>query len=125
MKRIISTDKAPAAIGPYAQAVEVNGVLYISGMLGIDPSSGAFAGETAEQQAAQAMKNLTALLASEGLTLGSVVKSTIFLTDLSAFSAVNAVYGAAFSEDPPARSCVEVSALPKGGLVEIECIACR
>ncbi|MDO4572857.1 MAG: RidA family protein [Clostridia bacterium] len=125
MKRIITTDKAPAAIGPYSQAVEADGTLYLSGMLAIDPATGEMAGDTAEAQTRQIMANIAALLAAEGLGLENIVKSSIFLTDLGAFGAVNAVYGAAFSKDPPARSCFEVAALPKGGLVEIECIARR
>ncbi len=125
MKRIIATEKAPAAIGPYSQAVEVNGTLFLSGMLGIDPATGALAGSTAAEQAVQIMKNIAALLETQGLAMENIVKTTVFLTDLAVFSEVNAVYGASFPADPPARSCVEVSALPKGGLVEIECIVCR
>ncbi len=125
MKRIIATNKAPAAIGPYSQAVESGGTLYLSGMLAIDPVSAALVGETAAEQTAQIMSNIEALLRGEGFRMENIVKTTIFLTDLSAFSEVNAVYGAAFPKNPPARSCVEVSALPKGGLVEIECVACH
>jgi len=125
MKRIIHTESAPAAIGPYSQAVEAAGTLYLSGMLPIDPISGAMIGDTAAAQAEQILRHIRALLGAEGLTLRSVVKATLFLCDLADFAAVNEVYGAAFSTEPPARSCVEVSALPKGALVEMECIACR
>lgn len=122
-KKIVSTSAAPAAIGPYSQAVSANGFLYLSGMLAIDPGTGSLVGGDAPSQAKQILKNIGALLASEGLTIENVVKTTVFLTDLSAFGAVNAVYGETFAENPPARSCVEVSRLPKDALVEIECVA--
>ena len=124
-KEIVCTSAAPAAIGPYAQAVIAGGLVFCSGMLGIDPASGALVGQTAAEQTEQICKNLSALLASQGLTPSNVVKTTVFLTDLNAFAAVNAVYGALFSAEPPARSCVEVARLPKDALVEIECIALR
>ncbi|MPM32419.1 2-iminobutanoate/2-iminopropanoate deaminase [bioreactor metagenome] len=122
-KKIIATTAAPAAIGPYSQAVSANGFLYLSGMLAIDPQTGSLVGEDAPSQAKQILKNISALLASEGLTIENVIKTTVFLTDLSAFGAVNAVYGETFAKNPPARSCVEVSRLPKDALVEIECVA--
>lgn len=122
-KQIITTARAPRAIGPYAQAVMAGGFLYCSGMLAIDPESGALVGGNAAEQTAQILKNIAALLDSIHLTADAVVKTTVFLTDLADFTAVNAVYGAFFSADPPARSCVEVSRLPKDALVEIECIA--
>ena len=125
IKRIIHSDAAPAAIGPYSQAVCAGDMMFLSGMLGVDPSTGAFAGDTAVEQARQACINIRALLNSEGLTEQNVVKTTVFLKDLSEFSAVNAVYGELFSSDCPARSCVEVSRLPKDAQVEIECIAIR
>lgn len=121
-KEIIRTTASPAAIGPYSQAVKVQNTVYCSGMLAIDPASGTLVGDTAEAQTAQIMKNIAALLGSFGAKYENIVKTTIFLTDLSAFSAVNAVYGAAFPSDPPARSCVEVSSLPKDALVEIEVV---
>lgn len=124
-KEIVCTSAAPAAIGPYAQAVIAGGLVFCSGMLGIDPASGALVGQTAAEQTEQICKNLSALLASQGLTPSNVVKTTVFLTDLNAFAAVNAVYGALFSTEAPARSCVEVARLPKDALVEIECIALR
>ncbi|HWQ06559.1 MAG TPA: RidA family protein [Feifaniaceae bacterium] len=122
-KKIVNTSAAPAAIGPYSQAVSANGFLYLSGMLAIDPETGALIGADAPAQARQVLKNIAALLASEGLTIENVVKTTVFLTDLSAFGAVNAVYGETFSQNPPARSCVEIGRLPKDALVEIECVA--
>ncbi len=122
-REIIRTTAAPAAIGPYSQAVRVQNTVYCSGMLAIDPASGTLVGDTAQAQTEQIMKNITALLGSFGARCEHVVKTTIFLTDLSAFSAVNAVYGASFPSDPPARSCVEVSRLPKDALVEIEVVA--
>ena len=122
-KKIIATSAAPAAIGPYSQAVSANGFLYLSGMLAIDPQTGSLVGGDAPAQAKQILKNISALLASEGLSIENVVKTTVFLTDLSEFGAVNAVYGETFAKNPPARSCVEVSRLPKDALVEIECVA--
>ena len=122
-KKIIATTAAPAAIGPYSQAVSANGFLYLSGMLAIDPQTGSLVGGDAPAQAKQILKNISALLASEGLSIENVVKTTVFLTDLAAFGAVNAVYGETFAKNPPARSCVEVSRLPKDALVEIECVA--
>lgn len=121
-KKIIATAAAPAAIGPYSQAVSANGFLYLSGMLAIDPANGALVGEDAPAQARQILKNISALLASEGLSIENVIKTTVFLTDLGAFGAVNAVYAETFAINPPARSCVEVSRLPKDALVEIECV---
>ena len=124
-KQIISTDAAPAAIGPYSQAVRAGEFLFLSGMLGVDPATGAFAGDDAVSQARRACENIAALLAAQGLSAKNVVKTTVFLKDLSAFAAVNAVYAELFCCEPPARSCVEVSRLPKDALVEIECVAMR
>lgn len=122
-KRIVRCAEAPAAIGPYSQAVAAGGFLYLSGMLAIDPVGGALVGDDAPAQARQILINIAALLKSEGLSAENVVKTTVFLTDLGAFGAVNAVYGETFAVNPPARSCVEVSRLPKNALVEIECVA--
>lgn len=122
-KSIIKSSAAPAAIGPYSQAVSSGGFLYLSGMLAIDPATGEMVGSDAPAQARQILLNIAALLKSRGLDIENIVKTTVFLTDLNAFGAVNAVYGETFSVDPPARSCVEVSRLPKDALVEIECIA--
>ena len=122
MKKAIQSNEAPAAIGPYSQAITAGGMIYVSGMLGIDPASGALK-ETVTEQAEQALKNLSAVLKEAGTDAGSVVKTTVFLTDMGAFAAVNEIYARYFSAPFPARSCVQVSALPKGGLFEIEAIA--
>ena len=123
MREIIATEKAPGAIGPYVQAVKVNGIVYCSGQLGIDMETGALA-ETVEAQAHCAMKNIGAILEAAGMGYGNVVKTTIFLADMADFASVNQVYASYFGESYPARSCVQAAALPKGGKVEIECIAC-
>lgn len=125
MKKIISTDKAPAAIGPYSQAVQIDGVLYTSGQIAINPQTGNLAGNTIEDQTKQVMKNLQNILDAAGYTWGDVVKTTVFITDMSSFGSVNKIYGECFSANPPARSCVEVKSLPKGALVEIEVIAAK
>ena len=122
MKKAILSNEAPAAIGPYSQAITAGGMIYVSGMLGIDPASGALK-ETVAEQAEQALKNLSAVLKEAGTDTGSVVKTTVFLTDMGAFAAVNEIYARYFSAPFPSRSCVQVSALPKGGLFEIEAIA--
>ncbi len=122
MKKAILTSEAPAAIGPYSQAITAGGMIYVSGMLGIDPASGNLK-DTVAEQAEQALKNLSAVLKAAGTDTGSVVKTTVFITDMGAFAAVNEIYARYFSAPFPARSCVQVSALPKGGLFEIEAIA--
>ena len=124
MKQIVATEKAPGAIGPYSQAVLAGNTLYVSGQLGADPATGILPA-TVEEQAAKSLSNLKAILASAGMGTENVVKTTVFLTDMGNFAAVNAVYSSVFSSDFPARSCVAVSALPKGALVEIECIAVK
>ncbi|MBE2232787.1 MAG: RidA family protein [Anaerolinea sp.] len=121
-RQIIATPDAPAAIGPYSQAVSTGALVFTAGQLGLNPATGKLA-EGVEAQASQAMANLAAILAAAGSSLDRVVKTTIFLQNLSDFAAVNAIYGAAFSATPPARSTVQVAALPLGGLVEIEAIA--
>lgn len=121
-RTIIATPHAPAAIGPYSQAVSTGTLIYTSGQLGLDPATGKLA-EGVEAQARQVMANLAAVLAAAGSSLDQVVKTTIFLQNMADFAAVNAVYGAAFSAAPPARSTVQVAGLPLGGLVEIEAIA--
>lgn len=113
-KTIISTSAAPAAIGPYSQGVRVGDLFFFSGMIPIDPATGALVGEDAPAQAEQVCRNIRALLAAASLTPAHIVKTTVFLTDLSAFAAVNEVYARLFESEPPARSCVEVAALPKG-----------
>ncbi len=125
MKKIISTNKAPAAIGPYSQAVEAGGLLFISGQLPVDPATGNLAPAGIEVQTETVIKNLTAILASEGLGLDHIVKTTVYLADLSQFAEMNGVYGKFFAKNSPARATVEVKALPKSALVEIEAIAVR
>jgi 2-iminobutanoate/2-iminopropanoate deaminase len=121
--QIIHTDNAPQALGPYSQAVVHNGMLYCSGQIGIDPSTGNLAGETIGQQAEQVMKNLEAVLSAAGSTLSNVLKCTIFLADMDDFSEVNEIYGRRFPSNPPARETVAVRTLPKHCLVEISCVA--
>ena len=118
----IATEKAPAAIGPYSQAVRVGNLVYTSGQIGIDPSTGNIEGADVTAQTEQVMKNLVAVLAAAGSSPEKAVKTTCFLADIGDFAAFNAVYGKYFSEKP-ARSCVAVAALPKGALVEVEVIA--
>ncbi len=119
----IATAAAPAALGPYAQAVMAGGLVFCSGQLGLDPATGQFAATDTAGQARQVLRNLAAVLAAAGSSLGQVVKVTVFLTDLNDFAALNAEYAAAFGDHKPARSTVEVSRLPKDARVEIECIA--
>ncbi len=123
MKKI-STDKAPAAIGPYSQAIDLGDILFASGQLGVVPETGAFAGDDVTAQAKQACENVGAVLAAAGLTFDNVVKTTCFLADIADFAAFNAVY-AEYFVSKPARSCVAARDLPKGGLCEIEVIAKR
>ena len=122
MKKAIQSNEAPAAIGPYSQAIAAGGMIYVSGMLGIDPADGNLKA-TVTEQAEQALKNLSAVLKEAETDTSSVVKTTVFITDMGAFAAVNEIYAKYFSAPFPARSCVQVSALPKGGLFEIEAIA--
>lgn len=121
-KQIISTSNAPGAIGPYSQATRVGGTLFTSGQLGIDPATGKLA-EGVRAQAEQSMRNLGAILSEAGMSYADIVKTTIFVQDLADFKTVNEVYASFFEGDYPARSCVQVAALPMGGLVEIECVA--
>lgn len=122
MKRIITSNKAPKAIGPYSQAVILNNVLYTSGQIGLNPQTGDLK-DGIEEQVKQVMENLKALLKEANMDFSNVVKTTIFLKSMDDFTTVNQIYASYFNENPPARSCVEVSALPKGALVEIELIA--
>ena len=124
MREIISTTGAPGAIGPYSQGVKANGMLFVSGQLPLDPATGALA-EGVQAQTHQALKNLKAVLQEAGLMLDNVVKTTVFVQDLGDFGTVNEIYGSYFHGGFPARSCVQIAALPKGALVEIECIAVR
>lgn len=123
MKTVISSEKAPAALGPYSQAIKAGNTLYLSGQLGLDPATGEFASLQAPGQAKQALANLCAVLEAAGATPAQVVKTTIFLVDLADFGPVNEVYAEVFGENPPARSCFAVRELPKGARVEIEAIA--
>ena len=123
MKKIIATKNAPAAIGPYSQAVQVGNMLLASGQLGLDPATGQFPEGAAKEQTQQAFKNVKAILAEAGLTMDNVVKTTVFLADMGDFTAMNEVYAAQFDGAFPARSAVAVKTLPKNALVEIEVIA--
>ena len=123
MKTVVHTDKAPAAIGPYSQAIAAGGFLFISGQIPVDPATGEVVAGGVAQQARQVLDNLSAILASQRLELCHVVKTGVFLQDMSDFQTVNAVYGEYFREQPPARACVQVAKLPKDVLVEIEAIA--
>lgn len=123
MSRVaVKTEHAPAALGPYSQAIQANGMIFLSGQLGLVPETGQLP-EGIEEQTRQVIQNLAAVLQAAGSNLDRVVKTTIFLANMSDFSTVNAIYGQAFADAPPARSTVEVAALPLGGLVEIEAIA--
>ena len=121
-KEIIATTNAPGAVGPYVQAVKVNGMVYCSGQLGIDPAVGKML-EGVEAQAHCSMKNMGAILKEAGSDYSKIVKTTIFLADMNDFAKVNEIYKSYFGEEYPARSCVQVAKLPLGGLVEVECIA--
>ena len=125
MKKIISTQNAPAAIGPYSQAVEANGFLFLSGMLPIDPANGQLVSGGVKEQTEQIFTNIKALLAEAGVTLQQVVKTTVFLQDMSLFAEMNEVYGSQFTGDFPARSAFAVKSLPRNALVEIEVIVAR
>lgn len=122
MMNKIHTEKAPAAVGPYSQAVTINGMLYTSGQIALDPKTGALVGNTIEEQAEQVMKNLVSILEAAGTKPENVVKTLCFLTDINDFAAFNEVYARYFTEKP-ARSCVGVSSLPKGAICEVEVIA--
>lgn len=122
-KQVITTTDAPAAIGPYSQAVRAGNLVFVSGQIPLHPQTGEVVGETAAEQARQVLQNLQAVLQAAGATLQDVVKTTIFLTDLGQFAAVNAVYAEFFPENPPARSTVQVAGLPRGVQVEIEAVA--
>ncbi|MHC4342311.1 MAG: RidA family protein [Planctomycetota bacterium] len=119
----VQTDGAPAAIGPYSQAMECDGWLFCSGQIALDPESGDVVGETAAEQAQQVLSNLGAVLVAGGASLGNVLKTTIYLADMGDFAAVNEVYASAFGDHRPARATVEVARLPKDVLVEIDAIA--
>lgn len=120
---VIQSTSAPAAIGPYSQAIKVGNLLFCSGQIALDPATMQMVGTTAAQQAEQVLKNLAAVLAAGGGSMAHVVRTTIFLVSMSDFAAVNEVYGKHFGSHKPARATVAVKELPKGGLVEIDCIA--
>lgn len=122
MKTNVSTDKAPAAIGPYSQAIKANGLLFISGQLPVNPADGAIPAKV-EAQAKQSLENVMAILYSAGLGANDVIKTTVFLKDMNDFAAVNAVYAEYFTKEFPARASIEVARLPKDALVEVEAIA--
>ena len=121
-KEIITCDKVPPAIGPYSVGVKISHLAFISGQLGFDPETAVLVEGGVEAETHQALKNLRAILESAGSSLDNVVKTTVFLMDMGDFAKVNAIYAEYFTQNPPARSAVQVSALPKGGLVEIEAI---
>lgn len=121
----ISTQNAPAAIGPYSQAIEVNGFVYASGQLPIDPATGAFPEGGVKEQTRQSLLNVKAILEEAGLALSNVVKTTVYLADMGDFAVMNEVYSQFFAQPFPARSAIAVKALPKGALVEVEVVAAR
>ena len=124
MKKVIASPKAPAALGPYSQAIMFNDTLYLSGQLGADPKTGEL-GATVEEQTRQSLANLGYGLEEAGLTYGDVVKTTVLLADIADFGAMNAIYAEYFTEDKPARVCYQVAALPKNAKVEIDAIAVK
>ena len=124
MKNVISTDKAPAAIGPYSQAIEVNGMVFTSGQIPVNPATGEIAA-TVEEQAEQALKNVAAVLAEAGTGMENVIKTTVFIKEMNDFAKINEIYAKYFTGAYPARSCVEVARLPKDVLIEVEAIATK
>lgn len=124
MQKVISTDKAPAAIGPYSQAIEVNGMVYTSGVIPVNPATGEIPNGSVEQ-AKQAFTNLSNLLQAAGTDMDHVVKTTVFIKEMNDFVAINEVYATFFTKDFPSRSCVEVARLPKDVMLEIEAIALK
>ena len=120
---MIATDKAPAALGPYSQALRANGMIYCSGQIPLNPASGTVEAKTIEEQTTQSITNLKNVLEKAGSSLAKVVKTTVFIKDMNDFAVLNKVYADLFGDTRPARSCVEVARLPKDVLVEIECIA--
>ncbi len=125
MNKIIDTEKAPIAIGPYSQAVVSGNMIFVSGQLPIDPKTGEFPADNVIDQTKQSMENLKAVLEAGGFSLEDIVKTTIYLHDITDFSEMNEVYGSYFSDNYPARAAYAVKNLPKGALVEIEAIACK
>ena len=125
MKQIIATDKAPAAIGPYSQGILVNGTLYVSGQIPVDPATGELVESIIEKQAEQSLKNVIAIVEAAGFTAKDVVKTTVLLKNINDFGVVNQIYARYFGEESPARACFEVANIPKGALIEVEAIAER
>jgi 2-iminobutanoate/2-iminopropanoate deaminase len=123
MKKIISTTEAPAAVGPYSQAVRVGPMLFTAGQIPLDPQSGQLVSQDVAEQTRRVLDNLTAVLKAEGMNFSNIVKTTVFMTNLGDFQTMNEIYAGYFKDQPPARSTVQVSALPKGAQVEIELIA--
>lgn len=122
-KEVISTEKAPGAIGPYSQAIKAGGMVFCSGQIPIDPATGEFVSHNVGEQTVQVLENLKAVLAAAGTELGKVVKTTIFLADMSDFATVNEIYGQYFTDSQPARATVQAARLPRDAKVEIDCIA--
>ena len=125
MNKVINTNQAPAAIGPYSQAIQKGDFLFVSGQLGIDPSTGNFVEGGVKEQAQQVFKNIRAIISEAGYSMGNIVKTTVFLADMADFATVNEIYATQFEGAFPARSAVAVRSLPKNGLVEIEVIAIK
>ena len=123
MKQVISTDKAPGAIGPYSQAIKTGNMIFCSGQIPIDPATGEFVSQDVSEQTEQVFKNLTAVLEAAGASLDDVVKTTVFLADMGEFAAMNDVYSRHFVDNKPARATVQAAKLPRDARVEIECIA--
>ena len=123
MKKVFATTNAPGAIGPYSQAVQAGGMVFVSGQLPIDPATGAFAGDDVKSQTRQSLTNIKNILASEGIGMDQVIRVCVFLKDMNTFGDMNEVYGEFFEGDYPARAAVEVARLPKDALVEIEAVA--
>ena len=123
MRKPVATEKAPKPIGPYSQAIKANGFLFVSGQIALDPHTGEFAGADVRQQTERVMDNLKAILEASGVSLGHVVKTTVFLKDMGDFPKMNEVYGRYFTENPPARSTVQAAKLPRDVMVEIDAIA--
>ncbi len=122
-KKVIQTDKAPKAIGPYSQAIRTDSMIYTAGQIGLDPATGELVAGSVEEQTRQVLTNLRNVLEAAGSSLENVVKTTVFLKDMNDFPKMNSIYAESFGENPPARSTVAVAGLPKGGLVEIEAVA--
>ncbi len=125
MKRVISTDQAPQAIGPYSQAIEVNNMVFTSGVISIDPKTNTLVAGTIEEQTEQVLSNLKNLLEAAGTSMDNVVKTVVFIKNMDDFATVNEIYANYFTKDCPARSCVEVARLPKDVLIEVEAIAVK